>query len=134
MANRIDAAMQAMQPAGAQSPLDPRSGEAERDQLRMRDDPMLARRQFCHAHLTRRMLWSHIDLNLRFGGDGAQGGRRIRAKPDAAASLRRQACEQTLERGAQDRALELRVGCPELLQHQTRDGRNDEAGVRLRVV
>jgi hypothetical protein len=41
---------------------------------------MLFRGKFGDQNLTRRMLWSHIDLKSRRGGHGPQGGTRIGAK------------------------------------------------------
>jgi hypothetical protein len=48
--------------------------------------------------------------------------------------LRRQACEEALERGAQDGVLEVGVGGGGLFEHQAGDGRDDQARVGLGVV
>src|SRR4051794_24633443 len=65
---------------------------------------------------------------------GAQRATRACAIGAAFVALRCQACEQTLERGAEDRALEVLVRRGELGEDQAGDRRHDDVSVGLGVV
>ena len=127
----IHALMNGMQALDIHPVLNGRPTEPEFAQLPIRHDAMLASSQ--RRDLTLRSIMSaYVALICPRWGHSAQRGRRKRAEPDAFASLRRQACEETLEGGAEHRVLEARRGVVELREHQAGDGGDDERGRRSR--